>query len=98
MGVAAARSRLPDSLEHAADLVPVSRVRRALRLVLPPLAPSLCATTLVIAALVFSDRDVASLLLPAGSERLMLDSTSCRQMRPLRLWGRSPSPSSRPAS
>lgn len=73
IGLAAARSRLPASLEQAADLVPVSPLARSLRLVLPPLAPSLAAASVLIAALVFSDRDVASLLLPAGSERLMLD-------------------------
>lgn len=73
LGLAAARSRLPASLEQAADLVPVSPARRALRLVLPPLAPSLSATAVLVAALVFSDRDVASLLLPPGGERLMLD-------------------------
>lgn len=73
IGLAAARSRLPGSLEQAADLVPVSPLRRAARLVLPPLAPSLAATAVLIAALVFSDRDAASLLLPPGAERLMLD-------------------------
>lgn len=73
LGFAAAYSRLPASLEHAAELVPVSPSRRALVLVLPPLAPSLGAVSVLVAALVFSDRDVASLLLPPGAERLMLD-------------------------
>lgn len=73
LGFAAAYSRLPASLEHAAELVPVSPIRRALVLVLPPLAPSLGAVSVLVAALVFSDRDVASLLLPPGAERLMLN-------------------------
>ena len=73
LGFAAAYARLPGSLEKAADLVPVSRTRRALTFTIPVLAPSLAATALLIAALVFADRDVASLLLAPGSERLMLD-------------------------
>lgn len=73
LGLAAAHSRLPGSLEQAARLVPVSPMRRALVLVLPPLAPSLAAVSVLIAALIFSDRDLASLLLPPGAERLMLD-------------------------
>jgi ABC-type spermidine/putrescine transport system permease subunit II len=40
---------------------------------LPLLAPSLVAAAALVAALVFADRDVASLLLAPGASRLMLD-------------------------
>jgi ABC-type spermidine/putrescine transport system permease subunit II len=40
---------------------------------LPALRPSLIAISALIAALVFADRDVASLLLAPGDSRLMLD-------------------------
>jgi len=73
LGFAAAYVRLPSSLESAARLVPVSPVKRATAFVLPALAPSLAASSLLSGALVFADRDVASVLLPPGSERLMLD-------------------------
>lgn len=66
-------SRLPRSLEDAARLAPIPPLRRALVLVLPLAAPSLVAASALVAALTFADRDVASLLLPAGTSRLMLD-------------------------
>jgi ABC-type Fe3+ transport system permease subunit len=73
LGFAAAFARYPASLADAAALVPVSRARGALTFVLPSLAPSLAAISLLVSVLVFSDRDVASLILPPGAERLMLD-------------------------
>jgi len=73
LGFAVAYARLPKSLESAARLVPVSALRRALLLVLPPLAPSFAAAGALVAALTYADRDVASILLPPGSSRLMLD-------------------------
>jgi ABC-type spermidine/putrescine transport system permease subunit II len=41
--------------------------------VLPLLVPSLAATAALTAALIFADRDVASLLLSPGASRLMLN-------------------------
>lgn len=73
LGFAIAYARLPRSLEDAARLVAVSPLQRALWLVLPLVAPSLVAASALVAALAFADRDVASLLLPAGGSRLMLD-------------------------
>jgi ABC-type Fe3+ transport system permease subunit len=73
LGFLIAYSRLPRSLEDAAQLVPLSPVRRAWALVLPLLAPSLAATAALTAALIFADRDVASLLLAPGESRLMLN-------------------------
>jgi iron(III) transport system permease protein len=73
LGFAIAYSRLPRSLEDAARLLPISPARRALVLSLPLLAPSLVAAAALVAALVFADRDVASLLLAPGASRLMLD-------------------------
>jgi len=73
LGFAIAYSRLPRSLEDAALLVPVSPARRAFVFVLPVLLPSLAASTALIAALTYADRDVASLLLSPGASRLMLD-------------------------
>jgi len=66
-------SRLPPSLEDAARLLPISAGRRAFVFVLPALLPSVAASTALIAALTYADRDVASLLLPPGASRLMLD-------------------------
>jgi iron(III) transport system permease protein len=73
LGLAVAYARLPQSLEDAARLVPVSGLRRAFHLVLPLLAPSLAASAALLAALTYADRDVASMLLEPGSSRLMLD-------------------------
>lgn len=73
LGFAIAYARLPRSLEDAARLVALPPLRRAFVLVLPPLAPSLVAASALVAALAFADRDVASLLLPAGASRLMLE-------------------------
>ena len=73
LGFLIAYSRLPRSLDDAARLVPLSPVRRAWALVLPLLVPSLVATAALTAALIFADRDVASLLLPPGASRLMLN-------------------------
>lgn len=73
LGFAVAYSRLPNSLEDAARLVPVSPVRRAFLFVLPVLLPSLVASSALVAALTYADRDVASLLLSPGTSRLMLD-------------------------
>lgn len=70
---AAAYARLPRSLENAAQLLPISSFRRAFALTLPSVAPSLVAASVLTAALVYSDRDVGSLMLPPGGERLMLD-------------------------
>jgi ABC-type Fe3+ transport system permease subunit len=73
LGFAVAYSRLPKSLEDAAKLVPVSSFRRAFLFVLPVLLPSLVASSALVAALTYADRDVASLLLSPGTSRLMLD-------------------------
>lgn len=73
LGFMIACARLPRSLDDAAILVPLSPVRRAWTLVLPMLAPSLVATAALTAALIFADRDVASLLLEPGASRLMLN-------------------------
>ena len=73
LGFLVAYSRMPRSLDDAASLLPISPVRRAWVLVLPLLVPSLAATAALTAALIFADRDVASLLLPPGASRLMLD-------------------------
>lgn len=68
-----AYSRLPPSFEQAARLVPLSSVRRAWTLMLPMLASSIVAASAMTAALIFADRDVASLLLAPGESRLMLN-------------------------
>ncbi len=73
LGFLIAYSRLPQSLDDAARLVSMSPVRRAWTLVLPLLVPSLAATAALTAALIFADRDVASLLLAPGESRLMLN-------------------------
>jgi iron(III) transport system permease protein len=73
LGFLIACSRLPRSLDAAARLVAISPVRRAWTLVLPLIAPSLAATSALTAALIFADRDVASLLLAPGASRLMLN-------------------------
>lgn len=73
MGFLIAYARVPPSLEDAAQLVPLSPARRAWTLTLPLIATSLAATAALIAALIFADRDVASLLLSAGESRLMLN-------------------------
>lgn len=70
---AVAYARLPPSLEQAAELLPIPPAVRAFRLLLPSVTPSLVAAAVLAAALVYADRDVASLMLPPGSERLMLD-------------------------
>ena len=68
-----AYSRLPASFDDASRLVPMSSIRRACTLVLPLLVPTLAAATALTAALIFADRDVASLLLAPGESRLMLN-------------------------
>jgi ABC-type Fe3+ transport system permease subunit len=73
LGFLMAHGRVPDSLEDAARLVPLSSVRRAWILNLPLVAASLAATAALIAALIFADRDVASLLLAPGESRMMLN-------------------------
>jgi len=73
LGFAVAYSRLPRSLEDAARLVPVPPGLRAFVFVLPALLPSVAASTALVAALTYADRDVASLLLSPGASRLMLD-------------------------
>jgi len=73
LGFAIAYSRLPRSLEDAARLVPISPMRRCCVFILPLLAPSLVAAAALVAALVFADRDVPSILLAPGASRLMLD-------------------------
>lgn len=73
LAFAIAYSRLPRSLEDAAQLVPGAAGRRAFLFILPILLPSVAAATALIAALTYADRDVASLLLSPGASRLMLD-------------------------
>jgi iron(III) transport system permease protein len=73
LGFAVGYARLPTSLEDAATLVRVSAVRRAFVFVLPPIVSSLAATSALVAALTYADRDVASLLLPPGASRLTLN-------------------------
>jgi iron(III) transport system permease protein len=73
LGFLVAYTRVPRSMEGAAQLVSVSPVRRAWTLMLPLVAPSLAATAALIAALIFADRDVASLLLAPGQSRMMLN-------------------------
>ena len=73
LGFLIAYSRMPPSLDDAARLVSMSPVRRAWTLVLPLLVPSLAAASALTAALIFADRDVASLLLAPGTSRLMLN-------------------------
>lgn len=73
LGFAIAYSRLPRTLDDAARLVPMSPLRRAWLFGLPLLAPSLAATAALAAATMLADRDVASLLLPPGGSRLMLN-------------------------
>jgi iron(III) transport system permease protein len=66
-------SRLPRSLDDAAQLVPISALRRWWTITLPLVIPSLAAASALTAALAFADRDAASLLLPPGGTRLMLN-------------------------
>jgi iron(III) transport system permease protein len=73
LGFAIGYARVPASLENAARLVPVSPARRALQFVLPLMVPSLAASSALIAALTYADRDVASLSLAPGASRLTLD-------------------------
>jgi ABC-type Fe3+ transport system permease subunit len=73
LGFAVGYSRLPQSIEDAAALVPVHPVKRAFVFVLPLLKWPLAATAALIAALTYADRDVASLLLPPGASRLTLN-------------------------
>ena len=73
LGFSIGYSRLPRSLDDAAALVPVSAPRRAALFVLPLIAPSLAASAALAASLTYADRDVASLLLPPGASRLMLN-------------------------
>jgi iron(III) transport system permease protein len=73
LGFAVGYSRLPVSLENAARLVRISTMGRALTFVLPLIAPFLIASSALVAALTYADRDVASLLLPPGASRLTLN-------------------------
>jgi len=73
LGFAIGYSRLPRSLENAAEMVRVSAIRRAFVFVLPLIAGSLVASSVLVAALTYADRDVASLLLPPGASRLTLN-------------------------
>jgi ABC-type Fe3+ transport system permease subunit len=73
LGFLSAYARLPRSHEDAAYLVPLSAIRRTWTLILPAVRPSLIAVAALIAAVVFADRDVASLLLLPGESRLMLN-------------------------
>ena len=73
LGFLTAYARVPMSYEQAADLVPLPAGRRAWTLTLPMLRPSLVAVAALVAALIFADRDVGSLLLAPGDSRLMLD-------------------------
>jgi iron(III) transport system permease protein len=72
LGFLVAYSRMAPSLDDAAQLVPVSSRRRAWTFILPLLAPSIAAAAATTAALIFADRDIASLLLSPGQSRLML--------------------------
>ncbi len=73
LGFLVAYARLPPSLEDAARLVPLPPIRRAWTLMLPLMVPSLAATAALTGALIFADRDIASLLLAPGESRLMLN-------------------------
>jgi ABC-type Fe3+ transport system permease subunit len=73
LGFLIAYARLPRSLEDAARLVPLSPFWRAWALILPLMTASLAATSALAGALIFADRDVASLLLAPGESRLMLN-------------------------
>jgi ABC-type spermidine/putrescine transport system permease subunit II len=73
LGFGIGYSRLPASLENAARLVQVSAVRRAVVFVLPLITASLMASSALAAALIYADRDVASLLLAPGASRLTLN-------------------------
>jgi ABC-type Fe3+ transport system permease subunit len=73
LGFLTAYARVPRSHEDAADLVPLPVIRRAWTLILPALRPSLVAVAALVAALIFADRDVGSLLLAPGDSRVMLD-------------------------
>jgi ABC-type Fe3+ transport system permease subunit len=72
-GFAVGYSRLPPSLDDAAALVPLSPLRKPFLFVLPLIVPSLAASAALAAALIYADRDVASLLLPPGASRLTLN-------------------------
>jgi iron(III) transport system permease protein len=72
LGFLVTYSRMAPSLDDAARLVPVSARRRAWTFILPLLAPSIAAASAMTAALIFADRDIASLLLAPGQSRLML--------------------------
>jgi iron(III) transport system permease protein len=73
LGFLIAYARLPRSLEDAARLVPLSPFGRAWTLILPLMSASLAAISALAGALIFADRDVASLLLAPGESRLMLN-------------------------
>jgi ABC-type Fe3+ transport system permease subunit len=73
LGFCVGYARVPRSLEDASSLVWASTARQACLIVLPLMLGSLAATSTLIAALTYGDRDVASLLLPPGGSRLTLD-------------------------
>src|SRR5262245_5575077 len=73
LGFAVGYSRLPVSLENAARLVRISTIGRAQTFVLPMIASFLVASSALVAALTYADRDVASLLLFPGASRLTLN-------------------------
>jgi iron(III) transport system permease protein len=73
LGFGVGFSRMPRTLDDAAALVQVSTLRRAFVFLLPLVRWSLAATSALIAALTYADRDVASLLLPPGASRLTLN-------------------------
>jgi ABC-type Fe3+ transport system permease subunit len=87
LGFATAYSRMPTSLEQAARLVNISPIRRARIVVAPLLTPSLAATSALIAALIFADRDVSSLLLAPGSSRVTLSLYLLSANAPIRVIG-----------
>ena len=73
LGFGIGYARLPASLENAARLVQISPIRRAFVFILPLIAASLMASSALAAALIYADRDVASLLLAPGASRLTLN-------------------------
>jgi len=73
LGFVTGYSRLPSSLENAAQLVRTSVVQRAHIFILPVIGISLIASAALAAALTYADRDVGSLLLPPGASRLTLN-------------------------
>jgi iron(III) transport system permease protein len=73
LGFVVGYARLPRSLEDAAALVGVSPLRRAWFFIVPLVKWPVTAAAALIAALAYTDRDVAALLLAPGASRLTLN-------------------------